>query len=175
MSKTSLEWWNEVRKDSNKLIDWLKSQYHGEATAAKRIREFSDKFCQDPQHKKTLALIAHQEETHATWVGELLISRGMAPEILAKQARYWNVTLPDISDFEHGSAVAAHAEEMRLHRIRIIVEHPETPEDIRAVFARILPEEMFHQRAFASMAGTDALENTRSKHHAGMNALGLVS
>jgi rubrerythrin len=173
-TRTSQQWWEDTLRNPEALVGWLQKQYHGEATAAIRIRNFSDKFCEKLTDLRTLGIIAGQEEKHAEWVGALLSARGVEPAILEKTERYWDVTLPGIEDFATGAGVAAHAEHMRLERIRVIAEHPETPEDIRAVFARILPEETFHERAFAEMAGDAALAATRSGHERGMEALSLV-
>ena len=173
--KTSLTWWNEVLANSNLLTEWLQKQYHGEVTASERITVFRDTFCFDPRHHKTLTIIAEQEKMHASWVGELLISRGITPQVLKKQERYWEATLPGIEDFATGSAVASHAENMRLDRINVIAKHPKTPPDIRAVFLKILPQEVFHEKAFAQMAGKEAIDKTSHQHHVGMTALGLTA
>jgi len=58
--------------------------------------------------------------------------------------------------------------------VRVIVEDPVTSVNIRSVFARILPEEIFHERAFAKMAGEKALKETEGAHDLGMEALGLA-
>lgn len=63
---------------------------------------------------------------------------------------------------------------MRLERIRAIVESPRTPWDVREVFARILPEEEFHARAFAAMADWKGLVRTEEFHERGAAALGLI-
>jgi rubrerythrin len=162
--KTSAMWWEEVLGNQSLLIDWLKKQYHGEVTAAVRIIGFRDAFALKEKHKKTLTIIASQEELHAAWVGELLTSRGIIPETLNKQERYWDSTLPGIEDFATGSAVASHAERMRLDRIRVIASHPNTPDDIRKVFEKILPQEIFHEKAFEKMAGDQAMKKTLGHH-----------
>ena len=122
-----------------------------------------------------LTRIAREEETHAEWVATLLRARGITPVILPKEERYWQQTLTGIESFESGAAVAAHAEAMRLDRIRVIVNDPRTPEDIRDVFAKILPQEIGHERMFAALAGEAALAQTQGAHELGMRALGLVA
>ena len=95
-----------------------------------------------------MATIAAQERTHASWVGQLLQARGVTPQLLDKDDRYWRETLTGIDSLESGAAVAAHAEDMRLARIEVIASDsdPHVPDDIRSVFARILPQERFHAR-----------------------------
>ncbi|MBP6888508.1 MAG: ferritin-like domain-containing protein [Candidatus Pacebacteria bacterium] len=172
---SSQEWWEKTRNDKTKLFAWLKKQYHGEVTAGARIDFFSKRYCKNPVHQLILKIIARQERKHAIWVGELLITRGIAPELLNKKERYWDETLPGIEDFATGAAVASHAERMRLERIQVIAMHPETPKDIKSVFISILREELFHERAFAKMAGEQAMEKTKNAHARGRNALGLVN
>ena len=91
-----------------------------------------------------------------------------------KAARYWPALRDAIADLETGCAVGAHAERMRLHRIEAIVADPDSPADVRACFQRILPEERFHARAFASLAGSAAMVRTAGAHERGLHALGLI-
>lgn len=173
--QTSKQWWDETKADPAKLIEWLKNQFHGELTASARIREFLKKFpTSSKAQSMVLDVIADQEYKHAWWVSGLLTARGAAAVRLTKEERYWAHTLPEITSFESGCAVAAKAEEMRLERIRVIVEDEDAPLDIRAVFAKILPEEQFHAQAFKRMASAEALANVSPAHARGLESLGLV-
>lgn len=172
--QTSSEWWQKTKSDPVVLNDWLVKQYRGEATAAKRIRAFADEYAADPDDRVILNRIATQEERHAAWVLTLLASRNIEPNVENAEERYWKETLPEVESFESGAAVGAHAEKMRLDRIRVIAEDIEGPSDIREVFARILPEEEFHERAFRQMAGPDAMSKTEASHERGLQLLGLT-
>ena len=67
--KTSQEWWNETKQDDAKLDRWLLSQYHGEVSAAQKIKLLRDQFAQDNKRAaRLLSIIAAQEELHARWV-----------------------------------------------------------------------------------------------------------
>lgn len=172
--QTSEIWWSSVKQDESKLLDWLAKQYHGEVTAAKRITDFASHYTEpDSREARLLNVIAGQETNHAQWVGDLLVNRGQEPVRLKKPERYWDKTLPEIGNFAIGAAVAAHAEHMRLERIIVIAHDATAPQDIRQVFDRILPQEVFHERAFSRMAGPDALEATRGAHERGRQAIGL--
>jgi len=114
------------------------------------------------------------EKNHAAWVLDLLVARNIRPTLLDKKERYWEKTLVGIDSFIKASAVAAHAEEMRLERIRAIANDETAPADIRAVFARILPQEEFHARAFKKMTTTAVYDATQDAHELGRTALGLV-
>ncbi len=172
--RTSTEWWVATKSDPAAFIKWLKDQYHGEVTAAVRIRELILIYPANPKWKNTVETIASQEETHAEWVGELLTARGVKPETLEKRERYWENTLKQITDWDSGCAVAAHAEAMRLDRIRAICADPDAPGDVKEVFGKILVQEEFHEKAFRSFTTDEAMKRTLDGHLAGMNELGLV-
>jgi rubrerythrin len=173
-TRTSEQWWADTRQDPELLQEWLQKQYHGEVTAAERIQSFANALAEPGSHaERLLHIIAGQETDHANWVGDLLVIRGIEPVVLEKEERYWEETLPKIGDFATGAAVAAHAEHMRLERIRVIADHPDTDTDIRTVFDRILPQEVFHERAFTSLAGDEAMQRTLAAHMSGRQAIGL--
>jgi len=174
--KTSKEWWDRVKHDPVLLVRWLRQQFHGEAAAAIRMKKFVQLYGEAAgfNERRTVEEIARQEADHAKWVGQLLLDRGITPAILQKTERYWDETLKGIDSWETGCAVAAHAEAMRLDRIRVIAADPESPADVREVFARILPQEEFHERAFRSFTTDAALFTTLGNHTAGAEALGLT-
>lgn len=173
--KTSQQWWDEVKADPELIIDWLRKQYRGEVTASHRIERFAEQFA-DGKALNMLKYIAEQERTHAEWILELLTNRGVVvyiQDIENAEARYWKETLPGITSLETGSAVAAHAEAMRLDRIRVIAYDKDTPTDIRSVFLMILVDEEFHERAFTWLSTPEAMIETQDQHNLGKEALGL--
>lgn len=177
MKQTSAQWWNKTKSDPIKLIDWLKDQYHGEMTAAKRIKElfFTAGNLLTNKEASLLERIIKEEERHAYWVKTLLISRGIKPEILIKEERYWNKVLPKTEASKEELAAIAHlAETMRLERIGVIAADTQCPKDIRNVFKRILPMELNHAKWFAELTTNEHIKAALSNHHEGMNALGLV-
>lgn len=171
--KTSQQWWNDTKNDPKKLMEWLRKQYHGEVTAADRIEAYIGMASEDQQ--KTLRIIAGQERQHAEWVGELLAKRGEKPKRIKKEERYWDKTLGRITSFDDAAAVAAHAEKMRLERIQVIAGDESAPEDIRDVFAMILIDERWHERAFRKMASEKAYTDAVAAHREGLNAIGLIT
>lgn len=172
----STTWWQRIKLDDASLRAWLLDQYRGEVTAADRIETLRDLFAEvGSRAYRVLTVIAAQERDHATWVGGLLEARGLVAEVQAKADRYWRRVLPGVADLATGAAVGAHAERMRLERIETIANDPHAPTDISAVFARILPQERFHARAFAALATPEALARTADAHTLGREALGLSS
>lgn len=173
--KTSAQWWAECKADPEKFNRWLQRQYTGEVTAAERIKDVFIKY--PPKEDKWVSVIleiVHQERAHAEWIAQLLRNRGITPVVEESDKRYWAETLPGIDDFFSASAVAAHAEAMRLERIEVIAQDESADEDVRNTFARILRDERFHERAFRTMTSPEAYEASRDNHTAGREALGLV-
>lgn len=173
--RTSAQWWSEVKANNAKFDQWLIRQYTGEVTAAQRIVQLGDRYGADEQQTKILNVIADQERQHAEWIRELLVARGIEPVVEEAEARYWAETLPGITDLDTGTAVAAHAEKMRLERIRVITEDADAPQDVRETFAKILRDELFHERAFRTMSSPEAMARTANNHELGMQALGLTA
>lgn len=172
--RSTQQWWAQTKRDPQRLQAWLLDQYRGEATAADRITALRRRFAPPGSRAaRVLDTIARQERTHAGWVGELLRARGLEPRVETKAERYWPEVMAGIDSLATGCAVGAHAERMRLERIETIAADPGAPQDVRRVFARILPQERFHERAFRSLSDPDALEATREAHELGRVALGL--
>ncbi len=172
---SSKMWWERTKASPLALEAWLFDQYRGESSAAGRIEALRDAFAPAGSRAfRVLTVIAEQERRHARWVGALLEARGLAPRIEEKAERYWPAVADQVADLETGAAVGAHAEVMRLERIEVIAADCAAPSDVHAVFARILPEERFHARAFAALAGEAALMRTAAAHDLGMALLGLA-
>lgn len=173
--KSSQQWWDEVKVSEEKTVEWLKNQYHGEALASERIRQFILPHFEG-NHKTMVEKIANDEDTHAQWVGELLSKRGVTPEILQKEERYWREVMTEefSQDAQYASAVAAHAEEMRLERISVIMNDADSPEDIKNVFTQIYKDELFHAKAFKTIAGDDYYDKASENHAKGIEKLGLI-
>lgn len=172
--KTSEQWWNDVKVDPKKLIAWLKDQYHGEVTAVDRIEQYIIPGL-NVNDQRVVRVIAEQESQHAEWVAQLLLNRGVEPEILEKDSRYWDAVFSDnANDPLYASGVAAHAEAMRLERIQVIANDWTAPDDIRFTFGRILIDERFHARAFRAIAGEQYYNKTAEAHAKGLEALGLI-
>ena len=170
MPRTSKEWVEEISQDSLKLHHWLERQFIGEELAARRLEEL----CTHPDitenQRPIIERIAKEERLHSEWIAKLLPS---LPEVSYDEDRYWSkVNLSELS-LDELLAAGHHAEEMRLERIQAVVDST-LPDNIREVFAKILPMEKFHAKAFGSLASEEALAKTEENHRAGMLALNLV-
>jgi hypothetical protein len=173
--KTSKQWWNELLVDNDKMIDWLKKQYHGEMMAGTRIREVFAKFDLSDADAKLIEKVALEEDLHAYWIGELLEERGVTPEMLKHEERYWKHAFAEIDTVEDAAAVGFLAEEMRLRRILTISTCVRSPYDIKQVMKRIYTQELGHVEAFRQLTDADTIIEHMSNHTEGLNALGLVA
>jgi rubrerythrin len=176
--KTSRQWWAKTKADPVLLIDWLKDQYHGEMKAAERIKElfFATGNTLSVKQTHVIQRIVKEEKAHAKWIKRLLVARGVTPEILKKEERYWDKVLTEdsTSSTENLAAVAYHAESMRLERVSVIANDWSAPKDIRVVFKRILPMELNHTKWFKKLTTDEHIANLLPNHQQGLNALGLV-
>lgn len=173
--KTSKQWWKETKVSEQKTINWLKNQYHGETVAAERIEKYILPHL-DGKYQFMVERIVDDEIRHSLWVGELLTNRGITPEILQKEERYWREVMTEdfTTNGNYACAVAAHAEEMRLERIQVIMNDVDAPEDIRKVFTNIYKDELFHAKGFKLIAGDDYYNKASENHAKGLEALGLI-
>ena len=166
------QWLDKITSSNDKLHHWLERQFIGEITAAKRIRKLAE--TAPEKFKPVINRIADDEALHAFWVGELLVARNIQiPVVEHPEDRYWKPILSETDTFEKTAAAGHHAEGMRLVRIRALAQSDKVDADIREVFAKILPDEEFHERAFGAMTDQDSIEFMRDKHHAGLELLGL--
>lgn len=172
---TSAAWWATVRDDRDLLMDWLQRQHRGEMTAAERIRKYCLIHPMTDKQRQALNNIAFEESLHAVWIAALIRRRGVKVETVTRPERYWDITLAAVKDLKTAVAVAAHAEKMRLERIRVIANDPKSPQDVRSVFQSILPMEEKHEQVFREMATPEALAATLAAHQAGETALGLIN
>lgn len=172
--KTTEQWLEGILADTNELHRWLQRQYIGEVTAANRISKLAS--AAPYKHFKTLSKIAVDELEHAKWVLGLLEARGIPlPKVESAEERYWKPILGEAEDdFDKTAAAGFHAEGMRLVRIRALAADPRVDQDIREVFAKILPDEEFHERAFGAIASERAKAIMANKHQEGLDRLGLA-
>jgi rubrerythrin len=174
MAITSNEWWAQTKASPERIVEWLRQQFHGEVTAADRIEKYCASAAPE-KWSKTLARIAADESRHAAWIGALLEARGVMPELQEKNERYWDAVSAVDKSFENVTAIASHAEAMRLERIRVIASDESAPEDIRLTFEKILRDEVFHMKAFREMAGASAMKSNATLAKSGRAALGLIN
>ncbi len=174
--ETTKQWWKRVSNSETEMTKWLKAQYHGEATAEQRIREAVKRFELTGLKAKLINSIADDELKHTKWVEKLLLDRGITPQVLQKEERYWNEVLPkDIEEnnFKYFCAIGHLAEDMRLDRITLLASDDRF-KDIARVMTNIYPDEVFHARIFKELSSKKYIKKARKYHNLGKNAIGLL-
>jgi len=174
LKSQSAIWWARTKKSDALTTLWLQKQFMGEARAAARLKAYLDKFNLNTKVRKIVQVIAMQEGAHAGWIADLLQTRKALPD-LDHEDRYWKHTLKNIKSFDDMCGVAWAAENMRLVRIRTIVEDTKAPKDIRSTFQKILKDEIFHEKAFRALSSTSSKKKALVKHSEGMKAIGLFA
>jgi tRNA isopentenyl-2-thiomethyl-A-37 hydroxylase MiaE len=165
--KTGLEWWNEVKNDNLKMNSWLQKQCYGEYQAYLRIGKLATKY-----NNSILRIVADQELKHYEWIKDYLVKNNIEP-ITEHEERYWKEVNMNFDTLEEASAIGAHAEEMRLERIRIIAKDTEFTE-LASIFNKIQTDEEFHVKAFTKLTTEEKLAVAKIGHEQGMLELGLI-
>jgi rubrerythrin len=168
-------WWRDLLQDEVQLMRWLNRLYHNEKEADQRFVNFAAKFCQqDEESRKVFMVIANQEAAHARLVQSVMLNRGWTTwSEPAGPERYWNTTRHLADDIKTAAAVGAYAEVTSLNRLRVLATDEQTPADLKEMFAAILPDEEYHAKALADLAGPDKMALVRPYHEAGLRNLGL--
>lgn len=178
MARTSLDWWAEVLFKPGKLEDWLKRQYQGETAPVQRLMDLQEMAINMVNLKKhewidLINIIIDDEHKHSKQVASLMLSRGLEPQLIpGYRARYFE-SFPKTTDIYELAAMGAYAEFISLTRFRAIIQHPETPLDIRHEFTSILFEEEFHYAALRRLAGPEAMDKAAIAHRRGLDAVGI--
>ena len=173
IDRTSLEWWHSIRHCHEEVCAWLQKQAYGEEQAAKRIASLAQDTDLPFETRVVLDRISEDEAKHAAWIKHCLKRRGLLA-LDEHENRYWKEALKDVGTKDEIFAAAAHAEAMRLERIRVIAYDKTAPWDIYETFNGILKDEERHAAEFRKLASTEALEKMLPRHQEGLKALGLV-
>lgn len=162
-------WWTKLLADG-KLNEWLKKLYWAEIRGAKRFTDIYFKY----GSFDVIEEIIEDEYNHSDFVKTLLnlnnVEIGDEPTV----ERYWDSVYLGVDDFKTACAAAAYGEMLARNRFKIILEHPDTPSDVRFLVALILPDEEEHAEILGQFAGKDAMNKIKPFHKNGMNALGIV-
>ena len=176
--KTSQQWWDSIKDSPNLINNWLLNQFYGEMSAYLRITSVLNSNVQlSTKQQKALEKICQEELTHAHWIRDLLTTRNLVADSTKEHVeRYWQNTLPSLEDKTSDElfAIGAHAEEMRLERIKVIANDLNADKDIKETFVKILKDELTHAALFKNLTTEDEYNKAKVNHDNGLNALGLV-
>lgn len=168
-------WWEKVL-DGDRVNEWLFRLHQAETQGCGRFLELAARWKPGEEAYITIARIACDEYVHGTYVAETLRARGLEPPTSwpPTPERYWDAIFAGVCDLETACAAAAYGEMLALNRFRVLIAHPRTPEDVRALALRIKPDEERHARDLRALAGKRGMDRIRPAHRAGMAALGLA-
>ena len=162
-------WWTKLLANE-KLNEWLKKLYWAEIGGAQRFIDISHKYNMD----YVLNEIIEDEYNHSELVKTLLSLKNIKIGDKSTIERYWDSVYLGVDDFKTACAAAAYGEMLARNRFKIILEHPDTPNDVRFLVALILPDEEEHAKILGQFAGKDAMNKIKPFHKNGMDALGIV-
>lgn len=167
-------WWERVL-DEGRLDAWLKRLHQAETQGAERFQDLIERWKPEGEALDILFDITLDEVVHGGLVSINLDMREV--EVPAGYPsgpeRYWDAVYAGVVDLETACAAAAFGEVLALNRFRVLIAHPRTPEDVRALAECILPDEERHARELRRLAGKRGMDRIRPCHRAGMAALGL--
>jgi hypothetical protein len=106
--KTSVEWWENTKRDEKALAKWLQRQYIGEVTAVSRIERCFADFPLSAKEHRLINKIITDEKRHAKWIKEILVYADIeVPDIFDDaEDRYWKEPLRQVTSKQKCAAVA---------------------------------------------------------------------
>lgn len=164
------EWWAKLCKDDEKMVKWLQKLYHTELDGYVDWINLEDIFSYQitDRTKAILTNIANDELKHSNIISELLSDRGYSIIDNVPKSQYWDQMNINIVDLNTACAVNYYGEALAAFRFEVLVEHPDTPRDIKNALGIILPDEQFHRETLKRLAGDEALSKLREKHDQAM-------
>lgn len=158
------DWWSRVTKDEAKLIAWLKKLYGTEIGGHDDYFVFLNRFDVDDRTTKIFTNIALDELKHGGLIENLLDSRGYKLDPNPPQSTYWHEMDSHITDLSTAAAVNYFGEALAAFRFEVIIDHKDTPADIKEILHIILPDEQFHRTTLRKIAGNDTIERFQEIH-----------
>lgn len=169
--KFTSDWWTRVNKDEAKLIAWLKKLYGTEIGGHDDYFSFLSKYQVDERTEKIFTNIALDELKHGGLIEGVLKERGFQLDPNAPPSTYWTEMDAHIMDLQTAAAVNYFGEALAAFRFEVIIDHPDTPADVKEILHIILPDEQFHRTTLRKIAGEDTLEKFQEIHDAAVRRL----
>lgn len=165
------DWWSRTLKDEPKLIAWLQKLQQTEIGGYDDYMEFIRRFEPEERTHRIFTNIALDEQKHSGIIIGVLHERGRSISKIQMPSTYWSSMNEHITDLQTAAAVNYFGEALAAFRFEVILDHPETPADLKEMLSIILPDEQFHRETLMRLAGNDKLEEFALHHHAAVAAL----
>lgn len=170
MNKTDIEftkdWWTRTVADNDKLTKWLQKLQRTELGGYQDHIDYMSTHEVTDRERKILTNIAEDELVHSGLLVAMFEERGIAVVPEGVQSTYWDDVLTDVSSTAEYCAANYFGEALASYRFELILGMPNTPEDIRYVISRALPDEIFHRETLCRMAGEEAVAKIKVVHDA---------
>ncbi len=162
-------WWSRLVPDEAALTKWLQklevTERDGQARNIAANEQWNPA---GPEYRSVAERILLQtgddEARHADMIVDVLRARGLGPSGNPPSSIYWARMETHITSLESCCAVFALGERLAAERFQIIVDHPDTPDDIRALVSLILPDENYHTKAYQRLAGQVEIDKMMEHH-----------
>lgn len=164
------EWWSRTVNDKKRLIAWLHKLHGTEIGGFDDYTNFIAQYEMDARTKTIFQNIAADELRHGGLIADLCDSMNQ-PIIEMPKSTYWAEMNENIIDLKSAAAVNYFGEALAAFRFEVIMEHPETTDDIKNLLSVVLPDEQFHRTTLNKIAGSDLIEQLQSKHDAAVARL----
>lgn len=165
------EWWMRTTKDEQKMIAWLKKLYGTEVGGYDDYQAFLRRFTLDDRTTKIFTNIGEDELKHGGLIINLLDSRGHKIEERPPVSAYWTEMNERIHDLPTAAAVNYFGEALAAFRFEVILEMPNTPQDVKNLLDVVLPDEQFHRQTLRKIAGEDLIQQFQEYHDAAVKRL----
>ncbi|MEY4723185.1 MAG: hypothetical protein RLZZ324_698 [Candidatus Parcubacteria bacterium] len=171
-------WWEaQLSHDQGGMVKWLVRLRATEHFAALRFQNALDRWAFPDAEKTLFSGIMGDEYRHSRMVTTLLRARDIPfpEELVIGRERYWEQIWHHVTDYRLACASLMFGETLAITRFEVIAEHPDTPEDVRALIALIIPDERRHISTLSAIAGKDGRDAMRGHHREGMKAIGVIA
>lgn len=163
-------WWSRTLKDEPKLIAWLQKLEQTEIGGYDDYMAFIAAFDPDERTHKIFTNIAEDEKKHAGIITDVLSARGFELNPVRVPSTYWMTMNSHIVDLQTAAAVNYFGEALAAFRFEVLIEHHDTPQDIKEMLSIILPDEQFHRETLKRLSG-DKLDEFVDHHHRAVSVL----
>ena len=160
-------WWERLLSDEEKMNLWLVKLHRTEFSGYRDNIEAADRYCRENSAEYHIFKVTGEDEMrHAEILEKVLLGRGIrwSSTYDPPPSLYWDKMYEHVTDLKTVAAVFHLGEELAADRFRVILDHPETPLDIRDFLLQALPDEAYHARTFGRIAGEEMIQQFRAIH-----------
>ncbi|UTU09657.1 hypothetical protein CcrBL47_gp372 [Caulobacter phage BL47] len=167
-------WWRRKVADEAALLAFLIKLHRTEWEGMVDNNEAAVRWAKGDNVASNIFLqTGYDEARHADLLVPLIEARGGSVGIGQNPppSLYWEEMDKVITSLETCAAVLHVGEQLAADRFSVMLDMPETPQDIRGFLEEALPDERHHARVFGKLAGEEAIALVRDHHAATVRRL----